>query len=125
VVFSVVLQPGAAQAAIGTDDYTFTILDRARRALVVDSCWVIDPDGIAPSGTVYNTYQVYNGAVKMCEQTSVYGVVSNEPFEISRANTVANRTLAAGDAVTLKITGTSTGKPIALGTRVFLVCSYA
>lgn len=109
-------------AVIGTDDHTFTLFV-ADRALIVDACFIVDPEGLSVDATNYNTMQLYNSTTKLCEATTAYGVVANEPMELTRANTVANRTLAAADTVTLKITGTVLGRPIN-ALLVFVVCSF-
>ena len=113
-------------AAIATDDYTFTIFV-ADRALVVDACFVIDPIGVAVDATNDNNFTLnnYTDTVTMCQASTAYSVVANEPWEITRANTVANRTLAAADVVTLVIDGDTAGQVINHGTLVFVVCSYA
>jgi hypothetical protein len=113
-------------AAITTDDYTFSLFI-ADRALEVDACFVVDPTGVEPDTSNYNTWVLRNATdgVTMCSQTSAYGIVANEPWEITRANTVTNRTLAAGESVTLVITGTSSGEVINYNTKVFVVCKYA
>lgn len=111
-------------AAIGTDDYTFTLFV-ADRALVVDACFVVDPIGLSVDATNDNNFTLKNSSTIMCQQSTAYGVVANEPWEITRANTVANRTLAAGDTVTLVVDGDNSGRVINHGTLVFVVCSYA
>jgi len=120
-----VAQLTGTAAVIGTDDYTFTIF-LADRALVVDACFVIDPIGIGVDATNDNNFTLTKtGAVTMCQQSTAYSIVANEPFEITRANTVANRTLAAGNTVTMVIDGDTLGQVINHGTLVFVVCSYA
>jgi len=111
-------------AAIATDDYTFTLFV-ADRALVVDACFVIDPIGLDVDATNDNNFTLKNSSTTMCQQSTAYGVVANEPWEITRANTVANRTLAAADTVTLVVDGDTAGQVINHGTLVFVVCSYA
>ncbi len=111
-------------AAIGTDDYTFTLFV-ADRALIVDACFVVDPIGLDVDTTNDNNFTLKNSSTTMCAQSTGYGVVANEPWEITRANTVANRTLAAGDTVTLVVDGDTAGQVINHGTMVFVICSFA
>lgn len=107
-------------AAIATDDYTFTLFV-AGHAEVVDACFVVDPVGLDPDATNDNNFTLKNGATELCQQSTAYGVVANEPWEITRKNTVANRTLAKGDTVTLVIDGDTAGQIINHGTMVFVV----
>lgn len=109
-------------AAIATDDYTFTLF-LADRGLVVDACFVVDPIGLSVDATNDNNFTLKNSSTTMCQQSTAYGVVANEPWEITRANTVANRTLTAGDTVTLVVDGDTAGRVINHGTMVFVVCS--
>ena len=112
-------------AAIATDDYTFTLF-LADRILVVDACFVLDPIGIGVDATNDNNFTLTKtGSVTMCQQSTAYSVIKNEPWEITRANTVANRTLAAGNTVYMVVDGDTAGQVINHGTLVFVVCSYA
>jgi hypothetical protein len=113
-------------SALGTDDYTFSLFI-ADRALEVDACFVVDPVGLEPQASNHNNFTLRNAtdSVTLCAQDTTYGIVANEPFEITRANTVANRTLAAGEEVTLVIDGDASGSAINYNTRVFVVCKYA
>lgn len=111
-------------AAIGTDDYRFTLFT-ADRSLVVDACFVVDPVGLSPDATNKNNFTLTSDSTTLCQQSTAYGVVANEPWEVTRANTVANRTLAKGDSVTLDVDGDSGGRVINHGTMVFVVCSLA
>lgn len=108
-------------AAIATDDYTFTLFV-ANHAMVVDACFVVDPVGLSVDTTNDNNFTLKNGSTTLCQQSTGYGVVANEPWEITRANTVANRTLAKGDTVTLVVDGDTAGRVINHGTMVFVVC---
>ena len=110
-------------AAIATNDYTFTLFV-ADRALVVDACYVVDPIGLEPDATNDNNFTLKNSSTTLCQQSTAYGVVANEPWEITRANTVANRTLAAAATVTLVVDGDTAGQVINHGTMVFVVCHY-
>lgn len=111
-------------SAIGTDDYTYTLFV-AGRSLVVAACYVVDPVGLSVDVNNYNTLTLYNDTTKLCEATTKYGLVAHLPFELTRANSVANRTLSAGDTVTLKIAGTSSGRVITPNTKVYVVCYWA
>jgi hypothetical protein len=110
-------------SAIATDDYTFTAFV-APRSLVVATAFMVDPVGLSVDSTNYNTVNVYNSTTKMLERTTAYGVLPNMPWEIIPANTIANRTLAAGDTVTVKITGTVAGRAINHNTKVYIVCYW-
>jgi len=112
-------------AAIATDDYTFTLFV-ADRTLVVDACFIVDPIGIEPDTTNDNNFTLnnYTDTVTLCQQSTGYGVVANEPWEITRANTVANRTITKGEVVTLVVDGDNSGQVINHGTVVFVVCHY-
>lgn len=108
-------------AAISTDEYTYT-LHVTNRARILLGAYIIDPIGLSVDATNYNTFAVKKtGAVTMCSMTTAYGLAANELHEITRANTLANRTLAATNTVTLVITGTVAGRIINPNTLVFLV----
>ena len=121
-VYTAVLTGTAA--AIATDDYTFT-LTTVDRSLTVEACFIVDPVGVSAGPTNYNTFALKNGATTLCSATTVYGVIAGEPWEVTRANTSANRLCTLGDSITLVITGASAGKAINHGTMVFVVCSPA
>ena len=112
-------------AAIATDDYTFSLF-LADRTLVVDACFIVDPVGIDPDATNDNNFTLnnYTDTVTLCQQSTAYGVVANEPWEITRANTVANRTITKGEVVTLVVDGDTAGQVINHGTMVFVVCHF-
>lgn len=111
-------------SAIGTDDYTYTILDAANRGLILEAAWVVFDDDISVDDSNYLTLAVESGGVTLCQVTTEYGVVANEPFEIQRVSTEAQRTLAADDQVDLVITGTGSGQAIP-DAQVFLVGRWA
>jgi len=112
----------AGHAAIGTDDYTYAVFT-APRGLVVEAVYLIDPVGLAVDLTYYNTFELIANAVTMASVTTEYGWKAYQPVEIRLASVVVNRTLAAADAVTLKITGTSNGVAINADTEIWVVCS--
>ena len=108
-------------SAIGTDDYTYSVFV-ADRALVVDACFLTDPTGLSVGNINYNTMTLKNASTTMCSATTAYGIVAGLPMEIARYTTLAERTLAAGDEVTFKITGTVSGRVINHETKVYVVC---
>jgi len=113
---------GTQYAAIGTDTYTYTLF-KAPRKCIVRACYIIDPFGQTVDATNYNTYElIKTGPVTMCSRTDQYSISQLVPWEVSLAATSANRTLAAGNTVTLKISGTVLGKPITDGAWVVVVC---
>lgn len=107
--------------AISTDDYTYTLFV-APEAYIVRGCFIVDPVGLAVDSTNYNTYQLLKSSTVMCQRTDQYGISQYIPMEITLASTLANHTLAAGDTVSLKITGSSSGKVINNGLWVFVIC---
>jgi hypothetical protein len=113
-----------AYDAITTDDYTFTLFV-APRALIVEAAFLVDPQEQAVDITNYNTYAIVVSGTTLCSVTDAYGWAPYEPVEIRRANTEANRTLAAEDSVTLVITGSSGGRLIHADTEIWVICSKA
>lgn len=111
-------------AAIGTDTYEFTVYT-ARRGLLLLACYVVDPVGLTVDVNNYNTIGLYKDSTKLCEADTRYGIVQQMPMELHRVNSVANRTLSAGDTVTLKITGTNSGRIINDRTKLYLVLQHA
>ena len=111
-------------AAIGTDDYSFTLFV-APRGLVVASAFIVDPVGLSVDTSNYNTFLVWDGTTTFCSVSTAYGILPNLPREITPANTIANRTLTAATAVYVKVTGTSSGRVINHGTKVYVVCYWA
>lgn len=110
-------------AAISTNDYTFTAFV-APRGLVVATAFVVDPVGLSVDSTNYNTFLVWDGTTSFLSATTAYGILPNVPMEIRPANTIANRTLTAGTTVYVKVTGSSAGRVINYGTRVYIVCYW-
>ena len=111
-------------AAIGTDDYSFAVFV-APRGLVVASAFIVDPVGLSVDTTNYNTFLVWDGTTTFCSVSTAYGLLPNLPREVTPANTISNRTLTEGTTVYVKVTGTSSGRIINYGTKVFVVCYWA
>lgn len=124
VVYGVRLTTPDFDTAIGTDDYTFTV-SVVNHAMYVVNAYYIDPIGLSVDSTNYNTFDITDGTTTLCSATTAYGVTANEVQEITKANTLANRLLAAGDTLYCKITGTVAGRIINDGILVFVVCDEA
>jgi len=120
LTFEVMTAELTGHTAIGTDDYTYTI-GHAHRAMVACAAFLVDPVGLSRDTTNYNEYSVRIDGTEGFNQDSRYSLIANVPFEITRLATVANRTTAEGDAITIKITGSSSGRAINHGTRVYVV----
>jgi hypothetical protein len=110
-------------AAIGTDDYTFTAF-YSPRAMVLATAFIVDPVGLSVDATNYNTFEVIQSSTTGLSITTAYGILPNIPREIAPAATIANRTLTAHEAVTVKVTGTVAGRIINYGTKVYIVCYW-
>jgi hypothetical protein len=107
--------------AIATDAYTFALFTTDKIMHLV-SAFFMDPTGLSVDATNYNTFEVKKtGGVSMASTTTAYGVSAGELQEITKANTLANRTLAATNAVTLVVTGSTAGRVINSNTLLFLV----
>jgi hypothetical protein len=113
-------------AAIATDAYTFALYTSGR-AQTLTCAYFLDPVGQANTGAGYNTFELKNATTvaTMASCTTLYGVPADELREITRANAIASMTMAAGDAVTLVITGTSAGVIIHKDTLLFIVLDDA
>ena len=111
-------------AAIGTDDYTYTIF-KAPRAYTLIAAYLVDPTGLSSDAVNFNTFSLYNGATLLCQRDTGHGFPAMEPVEIVLAAAAANRALAEDDEVTLEIAGTADGRVINDGTWIFVVCEYA
>jgi hypothetical protein len=108
-------------AAIATDAYTFTLFTTDKIMHLV-SAFIMDPVGLSVDATNYNTFAITKtGPVTMASSTSAYGVSQFELHELTKANTLANRTLAATNVVYCVITGSSAGRIINGNTLLFLV----
>lgn len=109
------------EAAIATDAYTYALFTTDKIMHLV-SAFFLDPTGLSVDATNYNTVAILKtGAVTMASTATTYGVSAGELHEITKANTLANRTLAATNAVTCVITGTVAGRIINSNTLLFLV----
>lgn len=124
VVYGVRLSTPDFDTAIGTDDYTFTV-SVVDHAFYVVNAYYLDPTGLSVDATNYNTLAITDGTLTLCSATTAYGVTAGELQEITKANTAANRLLAAGGTLYCKITGTVAGRIINDGILVFVVCDEA
>jgi len=109
------------KTAIGTDSYTYTLFLPGARAVYVDAVYLIDPIGVAADSTNYNTITVMNSATTVCSQTTARGIIPGEVFEVTRANTEANRAFEPGATLTMVVTGTASGAVINKETLVVIV----
>lgn len=108
-------------AAIGTDVDTYTLFTTDDVRTLV-AAYVLDPVGLGVDATNYNTFVISKtGPVTMASRSTAYGFTANELHEITLANTVAHRTLAATNVVYLVVTGTVAGVVINPNTLLFLV----
>lgn len=109
------------KAAITTDSYTYTLFKPGAKAVYIDAVYLVDPIGVAADATNYNTIAVKNGSTTMFSQTTARGIIPGEVFEVTRANTEANRAMEPASTLTMVITGTVGGAVINKETLVIIV----
>jgi hypothetical protein len=108
-------------AANGTDAITYTLVTLSRIG-IIKSCFIVDPVGIAVDGTNYNTWVLTKtGGVTVCSLAATRGIIPDELVEIPKANTLANVTLAATNALTMVVTGSTAGALINANTLLYVV----
>ena len=106
-------------AAIGTDDYTYS-LGVVRRDSYLMTVYLVTPESVAPDAVNYLTFEIYfNLAQKTHERTTVYGFPAQMPVELTPAVNLVTRQVTKGDTVELVVTGTSAGKAIP-GMKVYV-----
>lgn len=115
----------AVSSAIGTDDYSYTVIDSLRRKSKVLACFIVAPQGSLPEdASDYLTVGLYHGAIKLCESSLAHGLLLGMPAEVQRCSTVAQRTLDTGESLTLKISGTGAGQAIPI-LQCFVLYAWA
>lgn len=124
LTFEVYVAELKGYSAIGTDDYTFTVFT-AHRSLVICGVFLVDPTGLSVDAVNYNTVTAIAGSTEIASRTTQYGVTALLPWEVPLTETVANRTLSAGEACKVKFAGASSGRPINHNTRAYIVCYWA
>lgn len=98
--------------AQATGDTTVKLL-KASRAMVIDSVDYINPTGLAEDASNYFDVQVLKGSVVAASKntkTGEGGTLAADTFVALTPALLANRTVAAGDIISLKLdeTGTAT-----------------